>query len=82
MKMMKIGVIGAGGRGKNAWKAHKPEQGWELAAAMDVKQSALDAFKEQFPNATLYHDYNELLARKDLGEAGRAEKQACSSQQT
>ena len=66
MKMMKIGVIGAGGRGKNAWKAHKPEQGWELAAAMDVKQSALDAFKEQFPNATLYHDYNELLAQKDL----------------
>ena len=66
MKMMKIGVIGAGLRSSNAWNAHKPEQGWEIAAVMDVKESALDKFKEKLPNASYYTDYNKLLAQKDL----------------
>jgi len=66
MKLMKVGVIGAGGRGHNARLAHKPEQGWELVAAADIKQKPLDEFKEAFPNAQVFHDYKDLLAVKDL----------------
>ena len=57
MKMMKIGVIGTGGRGHNAWQTHKPEQGWEIVAGADIKQKAREEFKEKFPGADVFNDY-------------------------
>ena len=64
--MMKIGVIGTGGRGHNAWQTHRPEEGWEIVAGADIKQKARDEFKEKFPNAQVFDDYKEVLKIKDI----------------
>ncbi len=66
MKMMKIGVIGTGGRGHNAWQTHKPEQGWEIVAGADIKQKAREEFKEKFPGADVFNDYRDVLKIKDI----------------
>jgi len=67
-KELRIGVIGAGGRGALAWCAHKPQAGVHLAAAADVDQKALAEFKRRFgPDVLITKDYRELLARDDIG---------------
>ncbi len=64
---LRIGVIGAGGRGHLARHAHNPEQGVCVVAGMDVRDQALDEFKERFgEDAFVTKDYRELLARKDI----------------
>lgn len=66
MKSIKFGVIGAGGRGHLARLAHQPEKGWELVAAADVYQPALDEIKKEYPDIQCYTDYKELIAREDI----------------
>jgi len=63
---IRIGVIGAAGRGTLAHHAHKPEEGVRLVAACDVHQPFLDAFGEKFSTDILTTDYRELVARDDL----------------
>ena len=64
---LRIGVIGAGGRGHLARAAHRPEQGVRLVAGCDVVDATLADFQERFgPDAFVTRDYRELVARDDL----------------
>ena len=66
-KELRIGVIGAGGRGRLAWQAHKPDEGVRLVAGCDIVDKGLDAFKEQFgPDVFLTKDFRDLVARDDV----------------
>lgn len=67
MKEVRLGVIGAGGRGHISHHAHKPENGVRLVAAADVSDKPLDEFKQKFGADTFVtKDYRELLKRKDI----------------
>ena len=66
-KELRIGVIGAGGRGGLALLAHQPENGVRLVAGCDIRPEALDEFKKNVgADAFVCKDYRELVARKDL----------------
>jgi predicted dehydrogenase len=65
---LKIGVIGAGGRGSLARYAHKPEEGVRIVAGADVTDAALEEAKERYgPDTFVTRDYRELLARPEIG---------------
>jgi predicted dehydrogenase len=65
---LRIGVIGAGGRGGLARYAHKPEEGVRIVAGADITDEALAQVKERYgPQALATKDYRELLARPDIG---------------
>ena len=64
---LRIGVIGAGGRGGLAAHAHKPEEGVRVVAGADVNEQAFDRFRERFgPDAFVTKDDRELLKRDDV----------------
>lgn len=64
---IRIGVIGAGGRGGLAGLAHCPEQGVRLVAGADIREEALVHFRKKYgADAFTTKDYRELLARKDI----------------
>ncbi len=67
MREIKIGVIGAGGRGGLARCAHLPAEGYRLVAGVDVNEESLKKFKE-FAGADVFtsSDYKKLLAIKDI----------------
>ena len=66
-KELRIGVIGAGGRGRMARQAHRPDEGSRLVAGADTQDKALDEFKEFCgPDTMVTHDYREVLARDDV----------------
>ena len=74
MRMHKIGIIGVYGRGRHAYKAHRPEQGFEVVMGADPFEPpernrtapGFKLFTEQFPDAVLVKDYKELLANKEI----------------
>ena len=67
MKELKIGVIGAGGRGVIAREAHHPEQGVRIVAGADPSRKALDALREFVGGDLLATtDYRELLADRAI----------------
>lgn len=64
---LRIGIIGAGGRGYLSHFAHNPDDGVYVAAGADIHDSALEKFQERFGSDTLVtHDYREVLARDDI----------------
>ncbi|MBN1346950.1 MAG: Gfo/Idh/MocA family oxidoreductase [Phycisphaerae bacterium] len=64
---LRIGVIGAGGRGSLAAYAHKPEDGVRLVAGCDTSPAALEQFKSKYgPDAFVTDDYTELLDCDDV----------------
>ena len=64
---IRIGVIGAGGRGGLARLAHRPDEGIRLAAGCDVSPTARDRFRERMgDDVFVTGDYHELLARDDI----------------
>lgn len=67
MKTLKVGAIATGGRGRNAWQAHDPENGIIMAAGADISETARDDFKKQFPDAVVFDDYRKLLKIKEIG---------------
>ena len=67
MNELRIGVIGAGGRGELADHAHKPETGVRLVAGADIVPAARAKFKERYGADTFVTaDYRELLKRSDI----------------
>lgn len=61
---LRIGVIGAGGRGGLAGHAHRPEDGVRLVAAADVAEAPLARFREKYGADTFTTtDYRRLLER-------------------
>lgn len=64
---LRIGVIGAGGRGGLAAQAHHPEQGVRLVAGADIRPEPLERFCQKYgPDVFTTTDYRELLARPDI----------------
>ncbi|MFA6104343.1 MAG: Gfo/Idh/MocA family oxidoreductase [Victivallaceae bacterium] len=67
MDDLRIGVIGAGGRGLLAKYAHNPGKGSRLVAASDINPEALELFKQTAGgNAFVCDDYRRVLDRKDV----------------
>ncbi len=67
MDDLRIGVIGAGGRGQLASNAHNPGKGSRLVAGADVNPKALIKFKETYGEEVFVtDDYRKLLERKDI----------------
>ena len=66
-KELRIGVIGAGGRGRMARQAHRPGEGSRLVAGADTRDKALEEFRDFCgPDAMVTRDYREVLARDDV----------------
>lgn len=66
-KVLNIGVIGVGGRGRLAWLAHKPEEGVFIVGGADIYQHMIDVFKEKFGQEVFVTtDYRVLLEKKDI----------------
>ncbi len=63
---LRLGVIGAWGRGGLAWQAHDPKNGVFLVAGADPAPLSREKFQERFPEAFVTDDYRELLAREDI----------------
>ena len=67
MNDLRIGVIGAGGRGALANCAHNPGKGSVLVAGADVNPKALEKFKATYgEDVFVTDDYRKLLERKDI----------------
>ncbi len=65
---LKIGVIGAGGRGGLARHAHKPEEGASITACCDVREELFPNFKKRYGDEIFVTtDHHELL-KQDIGE--------------
>ncbi|MBN1555965.1 MAG: Gfo/Idh/MocA family oxidoreductase [Phycisphaerae bacterium] len=66
-KELRIGVIGAGGRGSLAHHAHQPDNGARLVAGADIRPKVLETWQEKFGADTFVtDDYRKLLARDDV----------------
>jgi len=66
---IRLGVIGAGGRGCLSWAAHKPDEGSRIVAVCDLpdREHVLDFYEEHAKVRPDWHvDYHELLARDDI----------------
>jgi predicted dehydrogenase len=64
---LRIGVIGAGGRGGLAAHAHAPEDGVRLVAAADPNPLALKHFQDKYGADTVVSaDYQDVLGRDDV----------------
>ncbi len=66
MKTLKIGLIGVGGRGRHAWQAHKPEEGYEIVAGADINPEAFVLAREEIPNMAEFSDYKDMLKQVEL----------------
>ena len=72
-KELRIGVIGASGRGAIANYTNCPDSGSRLVAAAEIypeaKERFTKRFSEQFPNdpiPVIYEDYREMIEKEDL----------------
>lgn len=64
---LRIGVIGAGGRGGLAGHAHQVENHVKLVAAADPNPKALKDFRERYGEECFTtDDYRKLMERKDI----------------
>ena len=89
-KTYKIGVIGAHGRGRHAWMAHRPESGFEVVMGAepnpipqkDLMCPELKSFDEYFPDASLVKDYREIVSNKDIDIIFVMSPDHCHEEQT
>jgi predicted dehydrogenase len=66
-KTYKLGVIGADRRGRIAFNAHRPEQGFELIAACGLKPEALGEYRERCgEHVLLSADYRDLVNHPEI----------------
>jgi predicted dehydrogenase len=67
MTQIRIGVIGAAGRGRMAKHWHDPQGRSVVVGAADVSAGALDWFRNNVnEKGFVTHDYRELLDRQDI----------------
>lgn len=66
MNDLRIGVIGAGGRGSLARHAHQPSNGSRIVACCDLSQDVLNAQKERYGQDILVTDDYRILLQQDL----------------
>ena len=63
--MRKVGVVGLGNRAF-IMSYFNDIDGWEVAAAADVRQSCCDAFKEKYPGVVVSTDYHDMLKDPEI----------------
>ncbi|URN92516.1 MAG: Gfo/Idh/MocA family oxidoreductase [Candidatus Pristimantibacillus lignocellulolyticus] len=65
--MLKVGIIGAGGIYRyahlNGWKT---SQDIQVVAVCDANLELAELAEQDFPGATIYTDYKQLIAREDI----------------
>ena len=61
-----VGIIGVGSRGGGLAGLVSRHKGFNLIGACDILKSRITNFKNQFPNAKVYKDYQELLNDKNI----------------
>ena len=71
MDMLRIGVIGASGRGNIADYAHLPKEGFTVVAGADIYPEGRERFlkrqKEKLNNTpNVYSDYREMIEKEHL----------------
>ncbi len=66
MKKLKIGIIGANGRGRLADNCHKPCDGVEVVAGMDISQYQIERFKKRYLEKFGYQVNGYLNCREML----------------
>jgi predicted dehydrogenase len=67
MSKIRIGSIGAGGRGGVCQHAHRPERGFELSAVCDINPAVIDRYRERFgQDLRTTDDWQTLLDFDDL----------------
>lgn len=64
MNDLKIGVIGSGGRGVIAKRAHRPGEGSRIVACCDVSTETLQRNQEDYGDIFVTQDFRELLRRE------------------
>lgn len=66
-KELKIGVIGAGGRGGLSRCAHRPEEGVRIRAACDLLEAPLERYRKDYgEDVFTTDDYRRLLERDEI----------------
>ncbi len=61
--MLRIGSVGAGGRGELCKLAHRPEDGVEVVAICDPRNEVHENYRKTLrPDIAVYTDYRQLLA--------------------
>ena len=66
LKKLKIGIIGANGRGRLADNCHKPCDGVEVVAGMDISQYQIERFKKRYLEKFGYQVNGYLNCREML----------------
>jgi predicted dehydrogenase len=68
MDDIRIGVIGAWGRGNLASRAHRPGEGSRIVAGADPHEAQLERFANKYgrDNVNCYRDYRALLEQDDI----------------
>jgi predicted dehydrogenase len=64
--MINIGVIGLGGMGMGQAKAFAEAPGCKVCAGADPSEKSRENFIKEFPNATAYTDYKQLINDKKV----------------
>ncbi|QDT09821.1 Gfo/Idh/MocA family protein [Planctomycetes bacterium K23_9] len=65
-KPVKFGLVGFGAWGQHHANAITVTEGAELVAIAARSDESVAAARAAYPNATVYNDFNELIARDDL----------------
>ena len=64
---LRVGVIGAGGRGWLSACAHNPDNGVRIVAACDIREEPLAAYKQKYgADVSTTSDYRRLVERSDV----------------
>ena len=80
---LRIGVIGAGGRGNVVRFAHHPETGVRVVAAADPNPGALESFRHQYGNDTyVTDDYQKFLREADCSAVFICSPDFCHEEQS
>ena len=67
MKKLRIGVVGCGGIFRVVHTpAYQAMDNVEIVAVCDIIPERAEAAAKNFPGATVYTDYNDLIAREDI----------------
>jgi predicted dehydrogenase len=62
-----LGIIGADGRGRFVWEAHRPDQGFRIHATCSLHlENIRDIHDKLSPDIALTTDYREVLGRPEI----------------
>jgi predicted dehydrogenase len=68
VREIRIGLIGAWGRGQLAFSAHRPSENIRIVAGADPSEKSIEKFRAKFANEPIavYNDYRAMLEKEKL----------------